>query len=146
MTKARQAEQPVREPDLLAETRQQVFDLQYLPEGWNGYEAAAPSAATVRLALHWLVSCYASCQDNEVRWHAPVVTAGVEGEVMLIWRTGDFTLTAQAQVCPEGEQYVEFYTHTVGQSERDEQEDALDSKIRVKRLRDFDERVTRGRV
>ena len=143
---ARRAEQAVREPDPLAETRQQVFDLQYLPKGWNGYEAAAPSADTVRLVSHWLSACYASCQDKAVRWHAPVVTAGADGEIELIWRTGNYSLSAQARVCPNGEQYVEFYTHLVGQSELDEQEDALDSKMRVKMLRDFDERVTRGRV
>ncbi len=134
------------EVDPLAETRQQVFDLQGLLEGWNGYDALPPSRASVDLVAEWLNLCFVECQDKAVRWHAPVVTAGAEGEVMLIWRTGNFTLTAQAQVCLEGEQYVEFYTHTAGQSERDEQEDALDSKMRVKMLRDFNERMIHGRV
>jgi len=128
--------------DPLAQTRQQVFDLQYLPEGWNGYDAAAPSAASVRLALHWLVSCYAACQDAGVRWHAPVVTATADGDVVLIWRTGDFTLSAQARVCPGGEQHVEFDTHWVGRSDLDEQEDAVPVKTQVKRLREFDGRVS----
>ncbi len=76
---------PIAAADPLAQTRQQVYELQKLPAGWDGADAVQPTPASVRLALHWLTSCYAACRDAGLPWYAPSVAADVEGEVVLEW-------------------------------------------------------------
>ena len=92
---------PIREPGmpkgkdetLLAEARQQTYDLQFLAPGWNGYDAVPPTASAVDQAMRWLVSSYAECKDAHVHWYKPNVTASSEGEVVFWWVAQDRSLS-----------------------------------------------------
>lgn len=74
---------------LLTEARQQTSNLLLLEEGWNGYDALPPSAASVNRAMHWLDKSYAECKDAGVRWYKPNVSASAEGEVAFEWWADD---------------------------------------------------------
>ena len=80
------------EEKLLAEARQQTYDLQSLTAGWNGYDALPPSAPSIRQAMHWIVRSYAECKDAGIRWYKPNITASAEGEVVFEWRAADRSL------------------------------------------------------
>ena len=80
------------EEKLLAEARQQTYDLQSLTAGWNGYDALPPSAPSIRQAMHWVVRSYAECKDAGVAWFKPNITASAEGEVVFEWWAGDRSL------------------------------------------------------
>ena len=74
-----------KDETLLAEARQQTYDLQFLAPGWNGYDAVPPTASAVDQAMRWLVSSYAECKDAHVHWYKPNVIASAEGEVVFEW-------------------------------------------------------------
>jgi len=74
---------------LLEQARQQTYELHFLTEGWNGYNALPPSTATVDHAMRWLDSSYRACKDAGVRWYRPNVTASAEGEVVFEWWASD---------------------------------------------------------
>ena len=95
----------------LASARQQIFDLQYMLDGWDGYDALAPTASTVDRALRWLVSSYTECRDEGVNWTVPRVTATAEGEVALKWYASDWSLSVYVLSEPEGGGYVESHKH-----------------------------------
>ena len=84
-SRAMAADAALQEERSLDEARQQTYDLQFLTEGWNGYDALPPSARSVDYAMRWLVSSYAECKDARVRWYKPNITASAEGEVVFEW-------------------------------------------------------------
>lgn len=85
---------PVHEDEqILAEARQQTYDLQFLAPGWNGYDVLPPSGQSIRHAMHWLIRSYAECKDAGVRWYKPNVTASAEGEVVFEWWADDRILS-----------------------------------------------------
>ena len=77
----------------LSEALRQVYALLSLHEGWNGYDALPPTAESVRHALRWLEAQWAQCREEGIRWYAPNVTAGAEGEVVLEWWAEDRALS-----------------------------------------------------
>jgi len=89
--------EPSEEEKLLAQARQQTYDLQDLEEGWNGYDALPPSGQSIRQAMHWLIRSYAECKDASVRWYKPNVTASAEGEVVFEWRASDCSLVVYVE-------------------------------------------------
>lgn len=110
----------VSSADLLVQTRKQVYDLQFLPVGWDGDGAAVPSQASVDLASDWLNSCYALCEDAGVRWPRVNVAAGLEGEVVLEWWGWDrsLILTVHNEE-EEKEERVRYHIseHTAGKTQ-----------------------------
>lgn len=61
-------------------------------DGWNGYEALAPSQKTIENARAWISQMYLEIPDTGMRWKDPYVTADVDGEVLLEWRAKDKSL------------------------------------------------------
>lgn len=80
------------ESNLLEQSQRETYNLQSLKEGWNGYDALPPSAATIARAMSWLLSSYRECKDARVHWYKPNVTASAEGEVVFEWWASDRSL------------------------------------------------------
>lgn len=87
------------EVEPFSQALKQVYDLQFLPYGWDGNGAAVPTRASVDLTLHWLTSCYAQCKDVGLDWPWVNVAAGIEGEVVLEWwgRTRSVIVSVDAE-------------------------------------------------
>lgn len=77
----------------LSEALQQVYALQSLRDGWNGYDSLPPAGASIRHAQHWLEAQWQQCQEKGVHWYAPNVTADAEGTVVFEWWAADRTLS-----------------------------------------------------
>ncbi len=62
-------------------------------EGWNGYDAPAPSHQAVQRAILWIKNLSVEVSHTGREWIEPNVTAGADGEVVLEWWRGARKLT-----------------------------------------------------
>ncbi len=62
-------------------------------DGWNGYDALAPTFDTVNKAYAWIKQLSNEVLDIGGVWIKPNVTAGANGEVVFEWWNGPKTLT-----------------------------------------------------
>ncbi len=68
-----------------SETRAEIAALRSWPEGWNGYDAAAPNPSAVRHALSWIEDLYEDTLTTGRGWISPHVVADAHGNVVLEW-------------------------------------------------------------
>lgn len=72
-----------------------------LPEGWNGYDAAAPNPDAIEQARSWIRQMYedgkavggSRREPRVAAWHNPHVTADEYGDVVFEWWNEDKALT-----------------------------------------------------
>ena len=57
-------------------------------DGWNGYDACAPTLGTVIYAAKWIIQFFLELEEAGLRWAKPSVTSSPEGEVVFEWRNG----------------------------------------------------------
>ena len=57
-------------------------------DGWNGYDACAPTFSTVIYATTWIIQFFLELEEAGLRWAKPSVTSSPEGEVVFEWRNG----------------------------------------------------------
>lgn len=81
-----------------------IVDLLTWPEGWNGYDVAAPNPNAVRHALSWIGYMYKDALTTGNEWREPHVTADEDGDVMFEWWNGEKGLTVY--VSEEGASYI----------------------------------------
>lgn len=74
-------------------TISEIFALLSWPEGWNGYDAAAPNSESVGHALVWIKDLYRDTLTTDTGWMAPHVVADAHGYVVLEWWKGRKKLT-----------------------------------------------------
>lgn len=82
---------PVTPRASLSATLDKVKDLIDWPEGWNGYDVAAPNPDAIKYALTWIRGMHADATATE--WHNPHVAADEDGDVLFEWWNGDKALT-----------------------------------------------------
>jgi hypothetical protein len=76
-----------------AETTDDLNALRGLPEGWNGYDAAAPNSDAIEQAHRWIAAMYDDVDAIGGRWHNPHVAADEYGDVMFEWWNENKALT-----------------------------------------------------
>ena len=77
------------------QVRGRIEALRALPEGWNGYDVAAPDPASLERAHWWIRSLYRDAQANAAGvWLDPHVSANENGDVTFEWTRGGKTLLA----------------------------------------------------
>lgn len=86
----------------LSETERDVCDLLWWPEGWDGYDAPKPNAASIRHAHPWVRDLYRDVRAE--LWIKPHVSADEEGNVAFEWWKGQKKLTVY--VSPGAVEYV----------------------------------------
>lgn len=91
----------------LRKTRAEIVTLLSWPEGWNGYDAAAPSPGAVRHAFSWIEDLYGDTLTTGMGWIPPHVVADAHGNVVLEWWEGRKKLTVY--VHPEPVEYVKVW-------------------------------------
>lgn len=69
----------------LSEVENKVSSLLTWPEGWNGYDVAAPRPDAVRHARSWIAQMYGDVRAMGGEWHNPHVAADEDGDVMFEW-------------------------------------------------------------
>lgn len=69
----------------LLEVTDKISDLLTWPEGWNGYDVAAPKPDAVRHARSWITQMYIDVLQAGEEWHTPHVAADEDGDVMFEW-------------------------------------------------------------
>lgn len=62
-------------------------------DGWNGFGARAPTHTAIESARVWISRMYSEVVNAGKPWRSPFVTADVDGEVLLEWRTKTKELT-----------------------------------------------------
>lgn len=77
----------------LWEVTDQISELLRWPEGWNGYDVAAPNHRAVNHAYSWIRSMYEDALAAREDWRKPHVTADEDGDVMFEWWNGEKHLT-----------------------------------------------------
>lgn len=75
----------------LAESMSELAALRQRPQGWNGYDVAAPDSAAIARSEQWLPRFQRQVARNS--WRKPHVTSSATGEVVLEWWNGKKTLT-----------------------------------------------------
>lgn len=93
--------------DPLWKTRAKFINLLSWPEGWNGYDAAAPNPNAVTHAFLWIEDLYEDTLTTERGWINPHVIADAHGNVVLEWWEGRKKLTIY--VHPETVEYVKVW-------------------------------------
>ena len=88
-------------------TGEEIISLSSWPEGWNGYDAAAPSPEAIRHALSWIEDLYEDTLTLDRRWIAPHVVADADGNVVLEWWEGRKKLTIY--VHPDTVEYIKVW-------------------------------------
>ena len=89
-------------------TRSRITALASLPEGWNGYDVAAPNPTSLERAHWWIRSLYRDAQANAVGvWLDPHVSANENGDVTFEWTRGGKTLLAT--ISPTESWYVKAW-------------------------------------
>lgn len=76
-----------------AETIDDLDALRGLPEGWNGYDAAAPDLDAIEQARLWIRAMYEDVEAMGRIWHIPHVAADEDGDVVFEWWNEDRVLT-----------------------------------------------------
>lgn len=71
----------------------EIQELLTWPEGWNNYDALAPSYEAIQYAEHWIKLFYNEITTSHLDWLKPKVAASAEGEVVLEWRCSIKALT-----------------------------------------------------
>lgn len=89
------------------QTGVEIIGLLSWPEGWNGYDAAAPISGAVRHALEWIEDLYEDTLTTSRGWISPNVVADAQGNVVLGWWEGRKKLTIY--VHPETVEYVKVW-------------------------------------
>lgn len=88
-------------------TREEILSLSSWPEGWNGYDAAAPNPDAVRHAFSWIEDLYEDISTTKRGWISPHVVADADGNVVLEWWEGRKKLTIY--VHPETVEYIKVW-------------------------------------
>lgn len=89
-------------------TRAEIVALLSWPEGWNGYDAAAPNPEAVRHAFLWIKDLYKDTLETlttDNGWIAPHVVA--HGNVVFEWWEGHKKLTVY--ISPKAVEYVKVW-------------------------------------
>ncbi len=74
-------------------TTSEIIALLSWPEGWNGYDAAAPNSESVGHALIWIDDLYRDTLTTGAGWKTPHVVLDAHGNVVLEWWEGRKKLT-----------------------------------------------------
>ena len=69
----------------IVKTLEDLENLLTWPEGWNGYDVAAPNLDAVRQARLWIQYLYDDIIHTSLRWKTPHVTASEDGDVLFEW-------------------------------------------------------------
>lgn len=85
----------------------ETIDLLAWPEGWNGYNAEAPSQVAVEHALAWIRSMYEDTLMVDKAWIPPHVIADAHGNVVFEWWEAGKKLTVY--VSPDAVEYVKVW-------------------------------------
>ncbi len=94
-----------------AEAVDDLDALRGLPEGWNGYDAAAPNLSSIERARLWIGKMYADTEAISRSWHNPHVAADEDGDVVFEWWNNDKVLTVYVS---GGEaRYVKGWGHNI---------------------------------
>ena len=93
--------------DPLWRTISEIITLLSWPEGWNGYDAAAPNSESVGHALIWIEDLYRDTLTTDTGWSAPHVVLDAHGNVVLEWWEGQKKLTIY--VHPGPVEYVKVW-------------------------------------
>jgi len=80
-------------PADLIDTLNEIDALKTLPEGWNGYDVAAPKIESIQDATEWIQEMYEDVVRSELAWRKPHVAADENGDVTFEWWNGDKGLT-----------------------------------------------------
>jgi hypothetical protein len=88
-------------------TKTEIIALLSWPEGWNGYDAAAPNPDAIRQAYWWIEDLYENTLTTDKGWIAPHVVADAHGNVVLEWWEGQKKLTVY--IHPETVEYVKVW-------------------------------------
>lgn len=75
-------------PEQLASTRAKINALLNWEDGWNGYDASAPSLPAIRHAHVWIELLHQTVVASNQRWIDPNVTVDASGEVVFGWWNG----------------------------------------------------------
>jgi len=92
-------------PEAVASKR--LAELLTWPEGWNGYDAKAPTPEAVIAAARLFGSLEAAAREDGVELPEPSITASASGEVVAEWWGGDKKLTLY--VLPDRVDYVKVW-------------------------------------
>ncbi len=68
------------------------------PEGWNGYDVAAPDWHAIERAKIWVATLFAEVLLSERAWIQPQVSSGRNGEILLEWWKGDRNLEVYIEI------------------------------------------------
>lgn len=79
--------------DPLWKTISEIIALLSWPEGWNGYDAAAPNHESVGHTLMWVEGLYRDTLTTGTGWMTPHVVLDAHGNVVLEWWRGRKKLT-----------------------------------------------------
>lgn len=72
----------------LTKIQDEIKTLHTWPEGWNGYDVAAPNPKAIDHAISWIESMYEDTSTTPRGWREPHVTASEDGDVLFEWRRG----------------------------------------------------------
>lgn len=86
------------------EVTDKITDLLRWPEGWNGYDVAAPNPRAVNHALSWIRGMHEDALMTGKNWREPHVTADEDGDVMFEWWNGEKQLAVY--VSEEASNYI----------------------------------------
>ena len=87
-----------------ADTLDALDVLRGLPEGWNGYDAAAPNLDAIEQAHLWIQQMYEDVEAISRSWHNPHVAADEDGDVVFEWWNEDRVVTVY--VSEDGARYI----------------------------------------
>lgn len=102
----------------LWEVLDRVRNLLSWPEGWNGYDVAAPKPDAIRRARSWIAQMYEDALKTGKGWHTPHVAADEDGDVMFEWWNDDNETGLTIYVSEESATYlIAWGTSMVSQME-----------------------------